>query len=90
MEDHAHAFTAFVASMLADFDRYLATNSADPVRDGAVARVAAMWLTDGEFMELARDLSPSRATSSAWVAEYRRRQAIASRIRLATASGCSR
>jgi DNA-binding transcriptional ArsR family regulator len=57
MEDHAHAFTAFVASMLADFDRYQATSSADPVRDGAVARVAAMWLTDEEFMEFARDLS---------------------------------
>jgi hypothetical protein len=56
-DDHAHAFTAFVAGMLADFDRYLAVGSADPVRDGAVARVAGMWLTDEEFMEFARDLS---------------------------------
>jgi hypothetical protein len=56
-DEHARAFTAFTASMLADFDRYLASDSPDPVRDGAVARVAAMWLTDQEFMELARDLS---------------------------------
>ena len=55
--DHAQAFTAFVAGLLADFDRYLAAGSPDPVRDGAVYQVAGMWLTDEEFMEFARDLS---------------------------------
>jgi DNA-binding transcriptional ArsR family regulator len=57
LDDHAHAFTAFVAGILADSDRYLATAPADPVRDGATYRVAGMWLTDEEFMEFGRDLS---------------------------------
>jgi DNA-binding transcriptional ArsR family regulator len=56
-DDHAHAFTAFVAGLLADFDRYIVTAPADPVRDGAGYQVAGMWLTDEEFMDFARDLS---------------------------------
>jgi len=53
-EEHAHAFMAFVAGLLADFDRYLAGNP-DPGRDGADYRMAAMWLTDAEFVEFLRD-----------------------------------
>jgi hypothetical protein len=53
-EEHAHAFMAFVAGLLADFDRYLA-GTPDPIRDGADYRVAAMWLTDAEFGEFLRD-----------------------------------
>jgi len=56
-EEHMHAFTAYVAGMLADADRYLASGRADPVRDGATYRMAAMWLTDAEFAEFARDLT---------------------------------
>jgi hypothetical protein len=56
LEDHAQAFLAYVAGLLADFDRYLATSPADPARDGADYRVAGMWLTDAEFAEFARDL----------------------------------
>jgi hypothetical protein len=56
-DDHVHAFTAFAAGMLADFDRYIATGPADPVRDGAGYRVAALWLTDEEFIDFARELS---------------------------------
>jgi Helix-turn-helix domain len=55
-DDHAHAFTAYVAGLLADFDRYLASVEFDPVRDGAAYRVAAMWLSDGEYAELVREL----------------------------------
>ena len=55
-DDHAQAFMAYIAGLLGDFDRYLASEPADPVRDGAAYRVAAMWLTDEEFAELARDL----------------------------------
>jgi DNA-binding transcriptional ArsR family regulator len=56
LDDHAQAFLAYVAGLLADFDRYIASRPADPARDGADYRVGAMWLTDGEFADLARDL----------------------------------
>jgi Helix-turn-helix domain len=55
-DEHAQMFTAFVAGMLADFDRYLAGKPADPLRDGAGYRVSAMWLSDAEFEEFARDM----------------------------------
>jgi hypothetical protein len=56
-EEHASAFMAYVAGMLADADRYLATGPPDPERDGADYRVGAMWLTDAEFAEFVRDLA---------------------------------
>jgi hypothetical protein len=56
-EDHAHAFMAYVAGMLADADRYLAAGQPDPVRDGADYRVGALWLTDAEFAGFLRDLA---------------------------------
>jgi hypothetical protein len=57
LEDHARGFMAYVAGMLGDFDRYLASEPADPIRDGAGYRVAAMWLTDEEFADLAREIT---------------------------------
>jgi hypothetical protein len=56
-DEHAHAFMAYVAGMLADADRYLATGHPDPARDGADYRVSALWLTDAEFGEFLRDLT---------------------------------
>lgn len=56
-EDHAHAFMAYVAGMLADADRYLAAGPPDPARDGADYRVGALWLTDAEFADFLRDLA---------------------------------
>lgn len=56
-EEHAHAFMAFVAGLLADFDAYLAAGTPDPVRDGADYRMFAMWLTDAEFLDFLRDFS---------------------------------
>jgi DNA-binding transcriptional ArsR family regulator len=55
-EEHSQAFMAYVAGLLADFDRYLAVGPPDPIRDGAVYQMAAMWLTDAEFTEFLRDL----------------------------------
>jgi Helix-turn-helix domain len=55
LDDHVQAFMAYVAGLLADFDRYLA-GSPDPGRDGAGYRVGAMWLTDAEYADLLRDL----------------------------------
>ncbi len=56
-DDHAQAFQAFVAGMLADFDRYLATAPSDPIRDGASYNMAGLWLTDAELAEFARDIA---------------------------------
>jgi len=56
-EQHGQAFMAYVAGMLADADRYLASDPPDPIRDGADYQVGALWLTDAEFAELLRDLA---------------------------------
>ena len=56
LEDHARAFMAYVAGLLVDFDRYLGSGRAEPGRDGADYRLAAMWLTEAEFAEFMRDL----------------------------------
>jgi hypothetical protein len=56
-EEHAQAFMVYVAGMLADADRYLASGQVDPARDGADYQVGALWLTDAEFAELLRELS---------------------------------
>ena len=56
LDEHAQAFMAYVAGLLADFDRYVASGPADPVGDGAAYRVAAVWLTDAELADLRRDL----------------------------------
>lgn len=55
-EEHAHAFMAFVAGLLADFDTYTGSESFDPIRDGASYRISAMWLTDTEYAAYLRDL----------------------------------
>jgi hypothetical protein len=56
-DEHMAAFTAYVAGMLADADRYLRTGSPDPRKDGADYRAGAMWLTDAEFAAFLRDLA---------------------------------
>lgn len=56
LDEHTRAFMAYIAGLLTDFDRYIATAPADPARDGADYRVAAVWLTDAELAELRRDL----------------------------------
>jgi hypothetical protein len=56
LDEHAQAFIAYIAGLLGDFDRYVASAPADPVGDGADYRVAAMWLTDAEYAAFRRDL----------------------------------
>jgi Helix-turn-helix domain len=64
-DDHRQAFTAFVAGLLGDFDRYLARGDIDLPRDGVSYRIAGLWLDDAEFsellLELARVLEPRLA-----------------------------
>jgi hypothetical protein len=56
-EEHRQAFLAFLAELIGDFDRYLAREEIDPLRDGASYNLAAMWLDDAELAELARELA---------------------------------
>jgi hypothetical protein len=55
-DEHRQAFMAFVAGLLGDFDRYLARGDIDHLRDGVSYRMAGLWLDDGEYAELLRDL----------------------------------
>ncbi len=74
VEDHARAFMAYVAGLLGDFDRYLAS-APSPGRDGADYRVGAMWLTDAEYADFLQDLTRvlrSRVTNAP--TEERRRR----------------
>jgi Helix-turn-helix domain len=58
-DDHRRAFTAFVAMLLADFDRYLqkARSAPDLAADRVGYRQAAVWVTDDEFDAMAADLA---------------------------------
>jgi DNA-binding transcriptional ArsR family regulator len=56
-DDHRHAFMAFVAGLLGDFDRYLARGDIDLLRDGVTYRLAGLWLDDAEYTELLRELT---------------------------------
>jgi helix-turn-helix protein len=55
-DEHRQAFLAFVAGLIADFDRYLARPDFDPVRDAAGYNLAGMWLDDSELLEISREL----------------------------------
>nr|WP_225312155.1 hypothetical protein [Microbispora cellulosiformans] len=56
-DDHRQAFMTFVASLLADFDRYLDRDDFDLGRDGVGYRQVAMYLSDEEFREFLQDLA---------------------------------
>ncbi len=55
-DDHRRAFPAFTGSLLADFDQYLAGESADPTADGVTYQQVALWLTNEELAELLAEL----------------------------------
>jgi DNA-binding transcriptional ArsR family regulator len=56
-EEHSSAFMAYVAGLLADFDRYLAAGTPDLGRDRAGYTVAGLYLTDAELAGFLRDLA---------------------------------
>ena len=64
-EDHRRAFTAFIAGLLGEFDRYLDRGRPDLAADGVSYRQAALWLSDEELHEL---LGEVRAAVGARVA----------------------
>ncbi len=55
-EQHLQAFTSFMASRLADFERYLDAGDPDLGRDRVGYRTAALHLTDRETDQMLRDL----------------------------------
>lgn len=55
-EEHRVAFIAFLAGVLAGFERYLETGDIDLARDGVGYRHLALWLTDEELQGLLRDV----------------------------------
>ena len=55
-DEHRQAFLAFIAGLIADFDRYLARPDFNPVRDLASYNMAGMWLDDTELLEFSREL----------------------------------
>ncbi|MGW4353759.1 helix-turn-helix domain-containing protein [Nocardia sp. NPDC004582] len=55
-EDHRRAFMAYIAGVMADFDRYVDRGDIDYVRDGVGYRMAGLWLDDDEFAALGADL----------------------------------
>lgn len=57
LNERLNAFLAYVAGLLGDFDRYIASQPKDPGKDAAGYRVAAMWLTDSELMDYLRDFA---------------------------------
>lgn len=57
IEDHRHLFAAFVAGLLADFDRYLDGNvNADPRADKVTYRQTVLWATDVEAENLVAEV----------------------------------
>ncbi|MCU1669911.1 MAG: hypothetical protein JWP40_2838 [Blastococcus sp.] len=73
-EQHRQAFTAFVAGLLGDFDRYLDRGDADLGRDLVSYRQAALHLTDEELMEMIGELREVISRRMALPAEGRRRR----------------
>jgi len=55
-DEHRHSFMAFVAALLADFDRYLASGDIDFLGDSVSYSLTGIWLDDAELTELRRDL----------------------------------
>lgn len=57
VDDHRRAFAAYVAALLADFDRYLDGPAVDPVDDGVSFTQIALWLSDDELARLRGQLA---------------------------------
>ena len=56
-DEHRQAFLSYIAGLIGNFDRYLARDKIDPLRDGVSYRTAGMWLDDAELSEFAREFA---------------------------------
>lgn len=55
-EEHFNYFSTFVATLLDDYQRYLASGSVDLLKDGVRYRSLQLYLSDDELAAMARDL----------------------------------
>lgn len=60
-DDHRQAFAVFAGAMMADFDRYLSRDDAEPAREGVVYRQGAVWVTEEEFAGLVEEIEAAVA-----------------------------
>jgi Helix-turn-helix domain len=78
-DEHRQMFVAFVAALLADFDRYLDRGRVDLLKDGVSFGIEGLWLDDAEYIEMVQDLyrvlQPRRANAAG---PGRRRRLLAS------------
>ncbi len=83
VDEHRRAFATFVASLLADFDRYAdaaAGPGLDPAADGVGYRQLALWLDDEEFTELVTELRAVLTARMALEPDGVRRRRIVSQV----------
>jgi hypothetical protein len=86
-EGHRRAFTTFVATLLADFDRYLARSAPggaapDLAADRVGYRQAAVWVTDPEFDAMVADLAAVLQARMANQPDGARRRRLVSTVHL--------
>jgi DNA-binding transcriptional ArsR family regulator len=55
-DDHRRGFGASLATLLAEFDTYIASEEADPTADAVTYRQVPLWLSDSEKRALYDDL----------------------------------
>ncbi|RMB81037.1 helix-turn-helix domain-containing protein [Streptomyces shenzhenensis] len=60
-DDHRQAFTVFTGALMADFDRYLSHDDAEPARDGVLYRQGAVWATEEEYAALVEEFTAAVA-----------------------------
>ncbi|TQN32210.1 helix-turn-helix protein [Haloactinospora alba] len=60
-DDHRRAIAAFAGAFLADFERYLSRDDAEPSRENVLYRQGAVWVTDDEFAALVDDIEAAIA-----------------------------
>jgi DNA-binding HxlR family transcriptional regulator len=85
-EDHRQSFIVFVASLLADFDRYLADGDNDLARDTVGYRQMAAYLTDDELRALIDDLQAAAAPHLKHEARGDRRRVLLSTVLMPVAT----
>ncbi|HSX00013.1 MAG TPA: helix-turn-helix domain-containing protein [Patescibacteria group bacterium] len=56
-DDHLQVFTAFMASLLACYEQYLAIGKPDLERDGVSYSMNALWLSDNEHTNFLKDVA---------------------------------
>lgn len=56
-EEHLRYFSAFLAAVISDFQRYLQQDQIDLIADGVGYRQVSLYLSDEEFVQLAQNIN---------------------------------